>query len=674
MNSTFDRWSAVVVLALSGLSWPVMEVLGNNVEFFIARGSTKADIWVTVIVVGLMVPLILASMTLIPGRAGSVLADLLISVLALALAFLFFRRLPGPDWIPQVLAVTTALAAPILLRRWRPLRSVFHLLAPAPLLAVFLFVLTTPTGGLMRASGAPVGSPVRPATPRSVVFIVLDEFPVASLIDPAGNLREDQFPNFARLAREGIWFRNAVTVQQQTEHSVPAILTGINPDSSLEPLAAQYPNTIFTALALSHRMRVNEAITRLCPVRVCGEVSTESAGERARAMMTDTVIIAGHTLLPAWATEDLPAIDRSWGDFGAEVTDFNAIEAFNEASASDPRLKLINLSEQIRTDPPDRPTFYFDHVLLPHFPWRFLPTGQSYPLAREKLAGSVGTGWGDNEWLSVQALQRHLLQVEYVDRALGEVIEAMEEAGIYQQAMLIVVADHGIALKPNIEHWRRIEPDTVGEVAAIPLFVRVPGVEGGIDDRRALTVDIVPTIADALDFRLPWNVLGASLLGPPPDRSETTTVGPVSAATFGPDGKEKLEVAARNAAWFPTGDPFQVYPGGAPQVLGQAVADLVAGEAGFSALITHPEWYREVDPGSDSIPALISGTLLAPPSGKVILGVALNGRVEAVTESYLEEDVVRFQALLPPDRFRSGENQIEMVWLDGDQARAIPVS
>ncbi len=669
-----DRWSAVLVLAITAISWPILEVLGNNAEFFIARGSTKAEIWLLVLILAIGLPLLLAAATLLPGRGGTISGYILIASLSLALGFLFFRRLPGPPWLSQALAVVGAVASPFLWHRFAGLRSVYRLLIPAPLLAVGLFVFATPAGtGILADVGSPAGAPARPRQPVSVVLIVLDEFPVASLIDPEGNLRADRYPNFARLAQDGTWFRNAMTVQQQTEHSVPAILTGVNPDPDLEPLAGQYPNSIFTALARSHRMRVSEAITRLCPVRVCGQVDTGTASQRARAIASDTAIVAGHTLLPAWATADLPPIDRSWGDFGSAVGDFNAIEAFNEAAATDPRLKLSTLAEQIEEDPTDQPTLFFAHALLPHFPWRYLPSGQSYPLVREKLPGSARTGWGDNAWLSAQALQRHLLQVEYVDTALGEVVAAMKQAGIYEDSLLIVVADHGIALRPNIEHWRRIGPDTVGDVAAVPLFVKPPGGgTGHIDDRRALTIDIVPTIADLLDFELPWEAEGSSLFGPVQDRPETTTTGPTSSATYGIDGMEKLAVATRNAGWFPHGDPYELRPPGAPDLLGKPLTNLIDGEAGFTGSIERPQWYANVQLAADAIPSRITGTLLGSPSPEVTLGLAVNGTIAALTQSYLEEATVRWQVMIPPQLLQEGANTLELFWIDHDRVLSVP--
>ncbi len=98
-----------------------------------------------------------------------------------------------------------------------------------------------------------------------MVMVVFDEFPLASIIDGEGDLRSDLYPNFARLADDGTWFRNAVTVQQQTEHSIPAMLTGSVPDPDLIPVAGQYPFNLFTALRSVYDLHVYESITQLCP-------------------------------------------------------------------------------------------------------------------------------------------------------------------------------------------------------------------------------------------------------------------------------------------------------------------------------------------------------------------------------------------------------------------------
>ena len=256
-------------------------------------------------------------------------------------------------------------------------------------------------------------------------------------------------------------------------------------------------------------------------------------------------------------------------------------------------------------------------------------------------------------------MQRHLLQVGAVDSALGEVFEALDQAGIYDESLIVVVADHGIALRPNIEHWRRIEPETVGAVAAVPLFVKAPGGTGAIDDRRALTIDIVPTFADLLGFELPWRSEGVSLFGPDPERTESTTTGPRSAATFGVSGDEVRAVARAISEWFPTGDPYELLPPGAPALVGQPVSAIPNPDSSIRARVDRPEWFEEIDPDGPTIPARVTGTLVGlGPSEETLLAISVNGTVEAVVSSYHDRGKTGFQAMIPPDRFRSGANEV----------------
>jgi hypothetical protein len=517
---------------------------------------------------------------------------------------------------------------------------------------------------LARDTGAPITSAVTPERTPPIVFLVLDEFPVSSLIDSEGNLRADRYPNFARLANEGTWFRNAMTVQQQTEHSVPSIVTGIIPAKSLNPYAGQYPGSVFTALSSAYQMEVFETMTQMCPATVC---ALNPDRVNRGSLPNDLGVIAGHVLLPVAISEALPPIDRNWGSFGAATEDFNAIETFNEARKKDPRSTLEELEASIRSADPSRPSFFFAHALLPHNPWQYLPSGQRYPLDSERLPGSNKTGWGDNAWLSAQALQRHLLQVQYIDTALGELMDTMEEKGIYDEALVIVVADHGIALRPNIEHWRQITPETVGEIAAVPLFVKAPGGQGAgvIDDRRALTIDIMPTIADLLGFDLPWVADGSSLFANPVERTQTTTFGPSSEATYGVDGKEKLAVAARNEAWFPTGDPFELLPPGAPDLIGRDHEAVPGIREDLRVSVDRLDWYRNVDPDGPSVPVRITGLVNGLGTDEdVLIAVLVNDDIAAIVSSFRDRGRVGFQAMVPVETLTEGPNQIEAIPFD----------
>ena len=219
---------------------------------------------------------------------------------------------------------------------------------------------------------------------------------------------------------------------------------------------------------------------------------------------------------PTTSPRPCPSIDHSWSNFAAEkdaIESYDIVSEFNERVREDRRLYIEDFIDGL-PDGAARPTLDYIHVLYPHFPWNTLPTGQTYSTPVPYPA-SVTTGWGSDEWLVNQVYQQHLLQVQFVDTILGRVLDQLDRAGVYDDALVVVAADHGIAIKPNVVHRRVILPDTVGEIAAVPLFIKEPHqTEGGIDDYRAETTDVLPTIADALGIELPWATDGVSLSSP----------------------------------------------------------------------------------------------------------------------------------------------------------------
>lgn len=668
VDDRLDRFAVLVVLTVFGLTWPVLDLLGRNAEFFLARRSPKMEIVLLAIVALLLIPASVALLGSLPGRALRWVGLALIAVLATSLAHLYLSRLDIPWWVAMGGAMILGVGFAWAFTRFSAVRQLGRYTSFAPLILLGVFLFTMPVGDVLREPDSVVGNPVPVNDPVPLVVVVLDEFPVASIIDADGDLRESRYPNFARLADDGTWYRNAVTVQQQTEHSVPAILTGSDPDQSLIPVAGHYPFNMFTALRSSYDLYVNESITQLCPQQLCAGLSAT-----ASSLVRDVSVVAGHVLLPDPATEDLPPIDRGWGDFSSAAGDFDARGEFRALLRNGQRASIERGLEQMATADVSDPALFYLHAIVPHHPWQFLPDGRSYPFVVSTNPASFDGGWIDDEFLVAQSMQRHLLQVGYADHVVGEVIATLEDRGIYEEALVVVTADHGIAIVPGVDHQRAITPETVGEIAAVPLFVKYPHGEGGvIDDRRALTIDILPTIADVIGADLPDDVEGVSLLAPPPGRDSTTTTGPDGAVTYGVDGAEKLEVARRIESWFQDGDPWVLTPPGSPALLGTELdtSDLEASQ--LKVRLRESDLYEDVDTSDDVIPARVGGTIWGPSAdGDEVLAVVVNGEVGAVTRTYVDEGATSFLAMIPPGLLVDGDNRVEIVEVDGDSLRIV---
>jgi hypothetical protein len=201
----------------------------------------------------------------------------------------------------------------------------------------------------------------------------------------------------------------------------------------------------------------------------------------------------------------------------------------------------------------------------------------------------------------------------------------------------------------------------------VPLFIKPPGgVNGVVDDYRAETTDVLPTIADLIDVEIPWSAQGISLMGD--DRpTRTETVINSGELTIGVSGEEKLEVARRKIEIFGPGDPFDLAPPGTRDLLWKSHDQIVeAAVAPIRGEFSNLWLYEDIDFGAEMLPSFIQGVLQRettdPP---VILAISVNGTISAVTRSYVREDRVLYQALIPPDRLVSGHNEFRLILVEG---------
>ena len=683
---TFDTVASVVVLFVLSVAQPLLDLLGRNAEFFLARAAPSLDIVVLAVMLTFIIPIFIALVVLAIQKAhaptGRIVHGVILVILGaiLGLQIIELTLIAGwPAWIEIVLAVGIGTAIAVGFYKYEAVRSIGRYASIAPFAVLGLFLFTSATSQLIFASPTAVARPAEVAigNPVPVIFIGFDEFPVASLMDAEGNLQEDVYPNFARLARDGVWYPNAVTVQQQTEQSYPTILSGVNAPEGKIPTASDYPFTLFTLLADSYDLKVQEAVTDLCPEYACENTSrtTPPLVERWTSLTNDLRVVAGHLFLPNDLTASLPSIDSSWSNFsGGEDSDFDIIERFQEVVYDGDRLERLSSFLDGMDSSGEEPTLNFIHSLLPHVPWNYLPSGQTYPKPG-RAPGSVSPGWGDDEWLVDQAYQQHLVQVQFVDTYVGEVIDELKAKGMYEEALIVVLADHGVTVRPNTYHRRYATEETIGDVAAIPLFIKYPNQVGAgvVDDYRVETIDILPTIADVLEVDVPWAVDGTSLYsGERPVRTESQINGDKGVITFGVDGSEARAIAARKIAHFGPDGPFGLAPPGQADLLGVPVASIdVEPGSGTSATIRDLDNYSNVEMDGPSIPAWIRGVVTPGPSdtGDLIIAVAVNGEIAAVTRTFTNDDgAIEYGALIPPSALQDGDNGIQLIIVRGDAA------
>jgi hypothetical protein len=636
---------------------PLLDLLGRNAEFFVARANTTGDIMVLAFGYTLLPPLLGAAVVWGLGRIrpglGWAAMLLLMALIVAGFALPPVGDALGGSAVAVPVALLVGAGAAVLYARAAAVRSFMTVLSPAPLIVLLLFLVFSPVHSLLFPSetGGAVAGPSRSTVP--IVHVVLDELPTSTLTDAEGAIDAELFPNFAQLARESTWYRNATTVNDLTAAAVPAQLTGEQPQPDELPITADHPRNLFTLFEHSHELTVVEPITDLCPARLCDHVRPGTI-DRWRSLESDLEVVVQQLLLPADLREDLPAVDRVWEGFeagsvsatgelgrGANLKrDVLARLARDDATAGFERA-IASLARQ-----ESRPPLLFVHSTLPHGPWRYLPDGHQYPIEGKEYLGLSPDGWTGPQWQVDQGFQRHVLQVQYVDWLLGRLLDALRSRGLFEDSVIVVTADHGASFTTG-QPRRPVNSANIGAIAPVPFFVKLPGQhDGRVDDRAARTIDVLPTIAKAAGVRLPWKADGI-----PADEREVDPAAPIDVSHMGK--RELTEPLASVLAKRRARDTVEArllrngtYAiGPRPELIGRRVGLRSGGQPAM------------VDHKAAVIPSFVSGHVdeLKP---NTEIAVAVDGRVEATTRVYRDDGRALFAALVPPSSLRDGANAI----------------
>jgi Sulfatase len=653
-----ERGLHIAVLWALAVAQPLFHLLGRNPDFFAARGSPPGDIVAFAVLVTFAVPLVVLGLEWLLGLVSEAASLALhLACVAALVGAIALQAISLTGTLPA-LAVALALGAvaAVVYFRLPAARALLTVLGPVPVVFLALFLLVSNVSDLVFPGSADVqAAHVRSSAP--VVLVMFDELPVHSLMAADGRIDKRRYPNFARLAGDATWYRNTASVDQDTPYAVPAVLDGRLPRQDLLPVAADHPRNIFSLFAGRYELHVSEDATALCAPALCADREDEP-------LWGDVARVYAHELLPSDFEDELASVD----DTAEAIADARRVRRETK------RHRFVRIHANLAYGRPGRflrfvdgieggqqPRLHLIHILLPHVPFQYLPSGRLYRRSpREALTGLEGRPGYGIRFVVEQAYQRHLLQLQATDRLLGRLLDRLHEAGIYDRAVIAVVADHGMSFR--LGHDRRlVRRANVQDIAPVPFFLKAPGQRRGrISDRPLQTIDVVPTIADTLGVDIPWNVDGRSALAPPKPRRREIIAKKfrhtylVDTPSYESDKRAALE---RKIGLF--GDGMYAF-GPRPDLLGRAVA---------------PGGRRvSVDPATGFIPAHVAGTIPdGPRGGGRTVAVAVNGRVTATGVTFTLEgaDEEQYSLIVPERAFRKGSNRIRVLLVSGDRLKPV---
>ncbi len=229
----------------------------------------------------------------------------------------------------------------------------------------------------------------------------------------------------------------------------------------------------------------------------------------------------------------------------------------------------------------DRRFFMWVHFLSPHadyappapFDRAFAQPGASRVRGEiEELSALRRSGAALSEADVAHVVGLYDGEIAFVDELVGRLLAALREHGLEKRTLVVLTADHGEDLYQHNRYFFH-SPSIYGSSMRIPLVFALPGVlpEGRRSDHLASLVDVAPTILGLLGLPIPSTLQGENLLpgGGLPAR-------PVRSLAFGETNGRIF--TARSPDWRFVFNPEGHHPeapGGPYRIAGAELFDLV---------------------------------------------------------------------------------------------------
>jgi hypothetical protein len=687
----------LAVLCSFALAQPLFNLLQDNPEFFAARGSTASEIIVFALLLVIVPPLALFAIEFAVGLVSEPARRIVHVVFCGGVAAVIFiqalkKAIDASDGVLIFLALALGAAAAALYWRAEPVRSFVSVLTPAPLVFLVIFLFISPVHKLT-IQGEASAKTVEGGSNAPIVFLGLDEFPGTDLIGSDGKIDAKRYPGFAELAQESTWFPNAHSIYDSTTRAWPAIMDGDYPKKDALPTSQDHPNSIFAVLGKSHVMNVSEEATSVCPSSLCKDTRLDEPFlKRLKGIADDLGLVYKHVVAPPGIERDLQSVSETWGDFGGggEGSAGGGGGAGGSKTADTPNTKgnlqgnrNKRLEEWINSiRPTKRPSLNFKHVLLPHVPWQYLPDGRQYRrVATEPIPGISRQAYKDQGQDDVLQ-QRHLLQLGFADHEVQRMIRHLKDNGMWGKSLVVVTADHGVSFRRGQFDRRKVNAANIDEISPVPLFIKAPDQKKGAVNREVVeTTDVLPTIADILNFKLPAKTDGKSAFSPEVRRRDVVQMlrRDLSGWIRIPEAEFARRKQARideRIAKFGEGKdgPDRIYRIGPHQeLIGKAAGPLEAGTAAGKVSLVDAGEYRNVDLRSATIPIWVTGRVSGGPGPPRDIAVAVDGKVVAVGNTFrlATGGGELFGVLVPPTSFRQGENSVVVYAVEGGRLKRL---
>jgi arylsulfatase A-like enzyme len=324
-------------------------------------------------------------------------------------------------------------------------------------------------------------------------------------------------PSVDALAARGILFRNARSVAPWTLPSHMSMFTGLAPRDHGATWAA------FSEPGLTSRKLVELGFTPAEPERMLA-ARLRAAGYRTYGFSPNPWVSRNHGFAEGfdeftelWRKEELASKATSGRKPDArpgaravkrlqnprKVAQETLANAF---AASKSGAAVAGVERMLAEHPRGEPFFLFVNFLDPHFPYdppeplreRFAGSTAAANAVKLRNASELGMIAGLSLFTPEDLRPLYDADLAAADHAVGELVAALESAGVFEDALVLLTSDHGELLgeKGRFSHQLYVDEPLM----RVPLIVKLPGgARAGtvVDDELVSNLDVYATVLAA---------------------------------------------------------------------------------------------------------------------------------------------------------------------------------
>jgi hypothetical protein len=430
-----------------------------------------------------------------------------------------------------------------------------------------------------------------------------------------------------------------------------------------------YPENLFNFLTESHDVIAIESVTQLAPALDKNKPRISERKIPFSVFLMDSLVLLGHATLP-YSGSFLPDVGQQWTNFAGTARG-HADEDWPYLGPKPHKVRaFIDLLE-----PGKAPGFYYLHLVLPHLPFEYSEGGKMDSARYRVPYANVQNRSGLNRWgsetLNTIAQQSHLIQLAFVDMMFGKIMDKLEAENLFDDSLLIVTADHGVSFFWDDEKLPLADAKAIWnfELDQIPLLIKKPNqVDSIVSDTPVESIDIAPTIAEAVGRNLPWEADGKSILhAAAPSEHESRAHDDLA---FAPD----RFILSQKSKTFGSHSLESVYNiGPHKEIVGRSIAEFEHGVSELAGVLRRRQ--EEVELESPLLPTYVVGSARSVARKKRAIAIVINEKIRGTVEVLFDEEEEDFLVRIPPQSWRPGRNDISLYEIArGENGDAISLS